>query len=152
MVVMQRRRKTATDKRLPIGAASCRPGDQCRTVYGKRQAPMHTRAGVGLNCGIGVALEMAGRVSPRRRNRPTQGSLAWGLKTPGLGSLLSVKRDRGAHRTSGSEKPCRKLKLSNCYSSYSCLWLMASGTSPIIADEIRRLRAPASFLTPVLDD
>ncbi len=56
------------------------------------------------------------------------------------------------HRTSGSEKPCRKLKLSNCYSSYSCLWLMASGTSPIIADEIRRLRAPASFLTPVLDD
>jgi hypothetical protein len=29
---------------------------------------------------------------------------------------------------------------------------MASGTSPIIADEIRRLRALASFLTPVLND
>jgi hypothetical protein len=62
--------------------------------------------GVGLNCGVGVGLEMAGRVSRRGVYRLTQGSLAsWGLKKPPTGEplSLSVKRDRAAHGTSGSE-------------------------------------------------
>jgi hypothetical protein len=43
-------------------------------------------AGVGLKCGIGVALEMAGRRSPKEACRLTQGSLAW-ASNPGLASL-----------------------------------------------------------------
>jgi hypothetical protein len=75
-----------------------------------REVVSYARAGVRLNCGIGVAVEMAGRRFPQEACRLTQGSLAW-ASIPGAGEPLSAKRDPGyevahdrrPHRTNGSE-------------------------------------------------
>jgi hypothetical protein len=69
---------------------------------------------------------------------PADPRLAGLASTPSTGEPLSLQRDRRGAPYQWEREPCRKLKLSDFYSSYSCLWPMASGTSPIIADLVGR--------------